>query len=173
MIPRRQRRGPWVSLRTSTQRLYRQIREKGVYPILAGLPLTLVRKFRREARFRLAILALALLSTLAYTCASSPRNLEPILFPPRLTHPEVAFRQLREDIAGGKVNLHPIENGQLVVDRSSTIHPIEQLIITAQEEWERKVASQSRTLKEAVRVYEKRYGRSPPLGFDKWWKYVV
>ncbi|WWC92054.1 uncharacterized protein L201_007008 [Kwoniella dendrophila CBS 6074] len=68
---------------------------------------------------------------------------------------------------------HKIENGLLKVNPKSTVHPIHQLIRDAREEWDNKVARQSKTLAQAVREYQKRYKRKPPKGFDKWWAYVV
>ncbi|RDB30050.1 Beta-1,2-xylosyltransferase 1 [Hypsizygus marmoreus] len=51
-------------------------------------------------------------------------------------------------------------------------HPIYELIRNAEAEWEAKVAHSSKTLKDAVAEYERRYKRPPPLGFDDWWAYV-
>lgn len=67
---------------------------------------------------------------------------------------------------------HPIENGLLRVRSDSPVHPIYQLIRDARDEWDNKVARQSRTLKEAVEEYKRRYRFEPPRGFDKWWAYV-
>jgi hypothetical protein len=67
---------------------------------------------------------------------------------------------------------HPIQGGLLKVDPESLVHPIYQLIRDGREEWDHKVARQSRTLKDAVQEYRNRYGRQPPVGFDKWWDYV-
>ena len=68
---------------------------------------------------------------------------------------------------------HPIEKGLLKVDLQNKMHPIYQLIRDGREAWEAKVARQSKTLKEAVEEYKRRYHRQPPKGFDKWWRYVV
>lgn len=68
---------------------------------------------------------------------------------------------------------HPVVNGRLEVDPSSSAHPIHQLIQDARHAWDTKVAKQSRTLSQAVDEYRRRYKRSPPRGFDKWWQYVV
>jgi hypothetical protein len=67
---------------------------------------------------------------------------------------------------------HPVINGVLQVDPESKIHPIYQLIRDGRDNWDRKVARQSRTLKEAVQEYKKRYNINPPKGFDMWWQYV-
>lgn len=68
---------------------------------------------------------------------------------------------------------HPVKGGLLQVDMESTIHPVYQLVQDARERWKTKLAKQSRTLKQAVAEYERRYGLIPPKGFDKWWHYVV
>ncbi|WWC98816.1 hypothetical protein V866_005709 [Kwoniella sp. B9012] len=68
---------------------------------------------------------------------------------------------------------HNVKDGLLKVNPKSTVHPIHQLIRDARETWDKKVARQSKTLLEATREYQRRYGRRPPKGFDKWWEYVV
>lgn len=35
------------------------------------------------------------------------------------------------------------------------------------------LSNQSRTLKEAVAEYKRRYGIPPPKGFEAWWKFCV
>ncbi|KPV74647.1 glycosyltransferase family 90 protein [Rhodotorula graminis WP1] len=51
-------------------------------------------------------------------------------------------------------------------------HPIFTLIKRAEQDWNRKVHKQSKTLKDAVHEYRRRYKRNPPRGFDKWWAYA-
>lgn len=74
---------------------------------------------------------------------------------------------------------HFDENGQLYVDPIASFgknppapHPILTLIKRAETEWNAKVERQSKTLKEAVDEYRRRYKRNPPRGFDKWWEYA-
>lgn len=74
---------------------------------------------------------------------------------------------------------HKLEpNGHLLVAPLSTFkeppkpHPIFTLIKRAEQDWNRKVHRQSKTLKDAVHEYRKRYKRNPPRGFDKWWAYA-
>jgi hypothetical protein len=50
---------------------------------------------------------------------------------------------------------------------------IETLIRTATQRWDRKVAAQSTTLKQATAEYQRRYGRLPPKGFEQWWYYCL
>lgn len=47
-------------------------------------------------------------------------------------------------------------------------HPIYDLVKKAKNQWNAKVARQSKTLRDAVREYKRRYQRDPPLGFDRW-----
>jgi hypothetical protein len=47
-------------------------------------------------------------------------------------------------------------------------HPIYDLVEKAKKKWNAKVARQSKTLKDAVREYRRRYQRDPPVGFDRW-----
>lgn len=64
--------------------------------------------------------------------------------------------------------------GHLVLSNdTSAPHPIPQLIALGEKRWEELLSRQSRTLGEAVREYQARYGRRPPRGFDKWWAFAV
>ncbi|KAI6142649.1 glycosyltransferase family 90 protein [Pisolithus tinctorius] len=63
-------------------------------------------------------------------------------------------------------------DGLLIVNPNGP-HPIFELIRNAENEWNAKLQRASKTLEEAVVEYERRYKRPPPLGFDKWWDYVV
>lgn len=47
-------------------------------------------------------------------------------------------------------------------------HPIERLVQKAQDDVQRMVEGQSKTIDEAVANYIRRYGRKPPPGFDRW-----
>ncbi|GMK54891.1 hypothetical protein CspeluHIS016_0114770 [Cutaneotrichosporon spelunceum] len=68
---------------------------------------------------------------------------------------------------------HSVKGGMLHVDPDSRVHPIYQIIHDARAAWDAKLARQSKTLREATDEYLRRYRRAPPVGFDKWWKYVV
>ncbi|KAG1871500.1 glycosyltransferase family 90 protein [Suillus subluteus] len=67
---------------------------------------------------------------------------------------------------------HYGDNGLLVVNPDGP-HPIFELIERAEEAWEKKLGRASKTLGEAVAEYKRRYHRSPPIHFEKWWDYVV
>ncbi|GAA94281.1 glycosyltransferase family 90 protein [Mixia osmundae IAM 14324] len=51
-------------------------------------------------------------------------------------------------------------------------HPVRTLIRRAKDQWQAKLARQSKTLAEAVEQYEQRYGRLPPRGFEKWYAFA-
>lgn len=69
---------------------------------------------------------------------------------------------------------HPVVDGFLHVHDGlpATSHPIYQLIRDAMARWEAKNARASKTLRQAVAEYRRRYGRPPPKGFDHWWSFV-
>lgn len=43
----------------------------------------------------------------------------------------------------------------------------------ARQKFDNMLSNQSRTLKEAVAEYKRRYGIPPPKGFEAWWKFCV
>ncbi|KAE9405338.1 hypothetical protein BT96DRAFT_852950 [Gymnopus androsaceus JB14] len=51
-------------------------------------------------------------------------------------------------------------------------HPIFELIDRAEKTWKEKKRKASSSLDEAIAEYRRRYRRSPPKGFDKWWDYI-
>lgn len=51
-------------------------------------------------------------------------------------------------------------------------HPIHLLISDAKRDWSKKVSRQSRTVREAVEEYERRYGMRPPKGFGAWFEFA-
>jgi hypothetical protein len=51
-------------------------------------------------------------------------------------------------------------------------HPIPILIQRAKKRWADLKARQSKTFAEAVAEYERRYGRRPPRGFDRWYAFA-
>lgn len=53
-----------------------------------------------------------------------------------------------------------------------TKHPITTLMENAKDTFTKRLASQSKTLPEAVAEYKRRYGRDPPRGFDHWWDFA-
>ncbi|KAF9045185.1 hypothetical protein BJ165DRAFT_1347037 [Panaeolus papilionaceus] len=51
-------------------------------------------------------------------------------------------------------------------------HPIPHLMEDAELKYRKKIASQSKTIQEAVAEYQRRYRRPPPKGFDQWWAFA-
>ncbi|KAG8687111.1 cap64-like protein [Ceratobasidium sp. 423] len=51
-------------------------------------------------------------------------------------------------------------------------HPIPKLMLSAHRKYKGMLTRQSSTLEEAVKEYERRYGRAPPRGFDEWFQFV-
>lgn len=51
-------------------------------------------------------------------------------------------------------------------------HPIHLLMDKARRAWDKKIKSQSRTLRDAVDEYVRRYGRRPPRGFEQWYYFA-
>lgn len=51
-------------------------------------------------------------------------------------------------------------------------HPVHDLIREAKEQWNEKVARQSKTYYEAVREYQRRNRRDPPPGFKEWYRWA-
>ena len=86
-------------------------------------------------------------------------------------------KTVQPSVSGQKLGpRHQIYNGLLSVNMSLPVsaHPIKQLIKDAKDNWDAKNARQSKTLKQAVAEYKRRNGgMKPPMGFDKWWKFVV
>jgi len=59
----------------------------------------------------------------------------------------------------------PISNGQF-----ANGHPIENMIAFNRHRFKALLSRQSQTLEQAVAEYQRRYQRTPPLGFDKWFQ---
>ncbi|KAH7882833.1 glycosyl transferase family 90-domain-containing protein [Phlebopus sp. FC_14] len=68
---------------------------------------------------------------------------------------------------------HTYTSDGLVIVNPNGSHPIFELMRDAEVAWGEKLARASKTLDEAIVEYKRRYKRAPPLGFDKWWDYVV
>ena len=63
---------------------------------------------------------------------------------------------------------HTYRDDGLLEVNPNGVHPVFALIARAEEEWNAKLRKASATLGEAVEEYQRRYGRLPPKGFDKW-----
>ncbi|KAI9727634.1 MAG: capsule-associated protein CAP1 [Chrysothrix sp. TS-e1954] len=53
-----------------------------------------------------------------------------------------------------------------------SLHPVQQLVHRASEDWETQQSGQSRSLAEAAQEYKSRYGLPPPPLFDRWYEFV-
>lgn len=51
-------------------------------------------------------------------------------------------------------------------------HPITALMVEADKAWRKYEDTRSKSFKETVRTYRRRYGRHPPPGFQEWYKYA-
>ncbi|KAJ3885745.1 hypothetical protein GG344DRAFT_58689 [Lentinula edodes] len=51
-------------------------------------------------------------------------------------------------------------------------HPITRMMAEAERRFQAKANRQSKTLPEAIKEYKRRYGMSPPTGFDDWWDFA-
>ncbi|KAH0565848.1 hypothetical protein GP486_000745, partial [Trichoglossum hirsutum] len=69
---------------------------------------------------------------------------------------------------------HPLKWVAGMSDKLDTVsnHPVDELMKSAQQHYQKMVQGQSKTLKEAVREYKRRYNRSPPPNFDIWFEYA-
>lgn len=52
------------------------------------------------------------------------------------------------------------------------VHPVARFVHNAEKEFEEVRSRQSKTLKEAVKNYRRRYGMHPPPNFDKWFEFA-
>ncbi|KAG0147782.1 hypothetical protein CROQUDRAFT_42346 [Cronartium quercuum f. sp. fusiforme G11] len=79
--------------------------------------------------------------------------------PLTLTRPELVY--------------HP--NGYYLLPKDQPLkpHPIHTLIARAEKEWNEKLARNSKSLRECVAEYKRRYRRPPPFGFERWWQYAI
>ncbi|KAG0147160.1 hypothetical protein CROQUDRAFT_722443 [Cronartium quercuum f. sp. fusiforme G11] len=101
----------------------------------------------------------------------SPPTAQEILGPIRYPYPS----SLPKTSSDG-LTFHP--NGHLLLHLSSNFsslqtHPFKSLIERAKLEWETKLKRQSKTLKECVEEYKRRYARKPPAGFERWYDYAT
>ncbi|KAK4053960.1 hypothetical protein OIO90_003797 [Microbotryomycetes sp. JL221] len=65
----------------------------------------------------------------------------------------------------------PRKDGRLVLEPEQK-HPIPALMERAKIQWESLKSRQSKTFAQAVQEYQRRYGRKPPKGFDKWYAFA-
>ncbi|KAJ5303871.1 Thiamine transporter thi9 [Penicillium atrosanguineum] len=73
-------------------------------------------------------------------------------------------------ILTGYSELWRIEPSQPHIGFDSSAHPIHHLAAQAESRFNMMIKSQSQTLHACCAEYERRYGRKPPLHFDKWFR---
>ena len=69
----------------------------------------------------------------------------------------------------GRIMVHSSTSNATVRGRK---HPIPLLMREARKKWETLLRKQSRTFAQAVAEYQRRYGRKPPKGFDRWYAWA-
>ncbi|GAA5925177.1 uncharacterized protein JCM15063_004946 [Sporobolomyces koalae] len=62
-------------------------------------------------------------------------------------------------------------DGRIVLEEGKP-HPIPAMMAKAKEQWRNLKTRQSKTFREAVAEYKRRYGRRPPKGFDRWYAFA-
>ena len=85
--------------------------------------------------------------------------------PEPTTHPQHVQQR---PITNEPLNEHNYRSDGLLEVNPDGSHPIFELIRNAEERWEAKLTSSSKTLAQAAAEYQRRYKRPPPLGFDDW-----
>ncbi|PPQ99419.1 hypothetical protein CVT24_005406 [Panaeolus cyanescens] len=91
-----------------------------------------------------------------------------------LHYPVDEEMQLETDHAdiNGVLDTHIYRHDGLLEVNPDGPHPIYELTRRSEKQWAEKHRRASKTLKQAVQEYRRRYGRLPPTGFDMWWDYV-
>ncbi|EAU89266.2 Cap3p [Coprinopsis cinerea okayama7 len=88
-----------------------------------------------------------------------------------LVDPKDASPLPNEAVSGPSARHFYRKDGLLEVNPDAP-HPIFELMEQAEKNWDEKNNKASRTLRDACKEYERRYGRKPPKGFDLWWAYT-
>lgn len=94
---------------------------------------------------------------------------DPVLTPVQEAVVDQALKWDADGIVRGwdKINVDLAKVGQA----DKAVHPILELHERGKKRWESLLKHQSQTLEQATAEYKKRYRRSPPRGFDKWFKF--
>ncbi|KAG9119206.1 F-actin-capping protein subunit beta, partial [Ceratobasidium sp. 392] len=129
--------------------------------------------FLRQKRL---VFAAAAISTLVLVCVYQllPSSGWNLVRDPVASYPDLQSK-LPGSSSGSSISELPkhqyIEGGRLKVTLGGP-HPLHGLIVDAEAKWNDMLESQSTTLDEAIEEYQRRYGRRPPLGFDKWYHFA-
>ncbi|KAG8923150.1 F-actin-capping protein subunit alpha [Tulasnella sp. 417] len=92
---------------------------------------------------------------------------------PKKPTPRHEWTELWEAKPDGKLVVPIDEKGNAISKIGFTRHPLLDLVEEAEKKWKDTLRRQSKTLGEAVREYERRYGRHPPQGFDDWYRFAT
>jgi hypothetical protein len=125
---------------------------------------TLLMKLRRRMRSRQCLLLIGLLSLVGFTIF--------FLRPPPVIErlpPGVRLPPKPPVAQSPGPNPNPVKQGKPAAGGG---HPIWQLIKDAEQNHEKKLETQSKSLAEAVMEYRRRYGIHPPPNFDKWYAFA-
>ncbi|KUJ20042.1 uncharacterized protein LY89DRAFT_612107 [Mollisia scopiformis] len=138
--------------------------EDSVLPSLKTI-LTCARRRMRSRQF-LVLVALLTFAAFSVFYLRAPPSLPSDTngFKPPISIPKIP-KQLS---AGGSTAEAPKSHPPTL----SGSHPIWQLVKDAEQDFEKILEHQSKTLEEAVAEYRKRYGLPPPPNFDKWWDFA-
>ncbi|KAG8972533.1 F-actin-capping protein subunit alpha [Tulasnella sp. 425] len=143
------------------------------------------RSWRRSARV-LVFVPLALFSLYYFTQshsyqlkAGADREPDPLALTrptirkPKPPKPQHKWTELWEAKSDGKLVVPIDEKGNAISKIGFTRHPLLDLVEEAERKWNATLQRQSKSLEEAVREYERRYGRLPPKGFDDWYRFAT
>ncbi|KAF5353935.1 hypothetical protein D9756_007153 [Leucocoprinus leucothites] len=97
--------------------------------------------------------------------------LDDIRCPPPTTNSS-GFVEVDEVTIRRPVTPHNYRSDGILEVSASASHPIHDLIAEAENKWHVKENIASKNIREAFYEYQRRYGRLPPKGFDRWWNYV-
>ena len=126
---------------------------------------TLLMKMRRRMRSRQFLLVIGLLTFVGFTVF----YLRPPPVIERLPPGTIQRPPNKEILAAQPPTPYSVKNGK---PQAGTEHPVWQLIKEAEQDFEKKLESQSNSLGEAVAEYRRRYGIHPPPNFDKWYEFA-
>ena len=126
---------------------------------------TLLMKMRRRMRSRQFLLVIGLLTFVGFTVF----YLRPPPVIERLPPGTIQRPPNKETLAAQPPTPYSVKNGK---PQAGTEHPVWQLIKEAEQDFEKKLESQSNSLGEAVAEYRRRYGIHPPPNFDKWYEFA-
>lgn len=127
---------------------------------------TILTRAKRKMRSRQYLVLLAVLAIFGFTLLylHTPHTSQP-----EILTPAEPVGESKKNGAEIPSNVAPEGTGPPQLGNS---HPIWQLVKNAEKDFNKKLGGQSKTLKEAVAEYRRRYGIPPPPHFDKWYNFA-